>query len=217
MQTIRLWFSKDGRAKYISHLDLNRCMSRMVHLAKIPLWYTEGFNPHPFFVFALALPLGVAGERETMDIRLLENMEKEEILSRLNRVFSGCGVQFFDVTQPQKKPGEIAYAKYRFVLETACAKETAQKIAKVLETSPLLVEKRSKSQSKMINLKECLYDLFVQEKDGSVEIKVTLPAGSVQNINPWLLSNALQTQLKEELFFSITRLCLLDENFAPFC
>ena len=42
---VRVWFSKTGTARYISHLDLNRCMSRAFHKAKLPLWYTEGFNP----------------------------------------------------------------------------------------------------------------------------------------------------------------------------
>ena len=45
---VRVWFSKTGTARYISHLDLNRCMSRAFHKAKLPLWYTEGFNPHVF-------------------------------------------------------------------------------------------------------------------------------------------------------------------------
>lgn len=51
MREVRLRFSKTGRLKYISHLDINRVMSRALKRAGIPLWYTEGFNPHPYMSF----------------------------------------------------------------------------------------------------------------------------------------------------------------------
>ena len=59
MKSTRIWFHKFGTAKYISHLDLNRCVARAFHKAKLPMWYTEGFNPHAFVTFALPLSLGV--------------------------------------------------------------------------------------------------------------------------------------------------------------
>ena len=49
----RLLFSKTGRAKYISHLDLMRTFQRAFARAKIPIKHTEGFNPHPFVSIAL--------------------------------------------------------------------------------------------------------------------------------------------------------------------
>ena len=59
MQEIRLRFSKTDQAKYISHLDTNRVFSRAFARAKIDLWFTEGFNPHPYMSFSLPLSLGV--------------------------------------------------------------------------------------------------------------------------------------------------------------
>ena len=47
MKSVRIWFEKRGLAIYTSHLDMNRCLTRAVRRANIPLWYTEGFNPHP--------------------------------------------------------------------------------------------------------------------------------------------------------------------------
>ena len=55
-ENIRIKFKKTGRLKYISHLDLCRTMQPAMIRAKIPLWYTEGFNPHPKMVFAQPLP-----------------------------------------------------------------------------------------------------------------------------------------------------------------
>ena len=40
----RLLFSKTGRAKYISHLDLMRTFQRAFSRAGIPIKHTEGFK-----------------------------------------------------------------------------------------------------------------------------------------------------------------------------
>ena len=51
MREIRIRFSKTGQAKYISHLDINRVFSRAFLRTGLNLWYTEGFNPHPYMSF----------------------------------------------------------------------------------------------------------------------------------------------------------------------
>ena len=38
MKTIRVFFTKTGRAKYISHLDVNRCIDRAIKRSGIPVW-----------------------------------------------------------------------------------------------------------------------------------------------------------------------------------
>ena len=50
MRDVRIRFAKTGKAKYISHLDLTRCFARAIFRAKIPLWFTEGFNPRPYMM-----------------------------------------------------------------------------------------------------------------------------------------------------------------------
>ncbi|MCL1866119.1 MAG: TIGR03936 family radical SAM-associated protein, partial [Oscillospiraceae bacterium] len=56
---IRVFFGKVGRAKYISHLDLVRAMSRAVKRSGLHVWITEGFNLHIYMTFALPLALGI--------------------------------------------------------------------------------------------------------------------------------------------------------------
>ena len=106
MKHVRIWFSKTGTARYISHLDLNRCMDRAMHKAKIPLWYTEGFHPHAFMTFALPLSLFMDGRRESMDIKLEEEMNREELIARLNEALPP-DIQIFDVTEPVMKPEKL--------------------------------------------------------------------------------------------------------------
>ena len=51
----RMKFAKEGRAKYISHLDLMHAMQRSMARCQMPLWFTEGFNQHAYV--SVALPL----------------------------------------------------------------------------------------------------------------------------------------------------------------
>lgn len=87
MKSVRVWFTKEGQARYISHLDLNRVMLRAIHQSKLPVWYTEGYNQHPFITFALPLSLGFIGKRESMDLRLLDDsFSADRMIVVLNNV-----------------------------------------------------------------------------------------------------------------------------------
>ena len=70
----RIFYRKTGRAKYISHLDLARCMQRAVKRTGLPVWYTVGFNPRLYLGFALPLPLGQESVCETVDLCLMEDI-----------------------------------------------------------------------------------------------------------------------------------------------
>ena len=83
--TIRLGFYKKGALQYISHLDLQRTFQRILSRAELPLWYTQGFNPHPKLVFGLPLPIGCESVCEMADIKLVRDMPAEDILARLHK------------------------------------------------------------------------------------------------------------------------------------
>ena len=99
MKDYRIAFEKRGRVRYISHLDLNRCMLRAVRRSGLPAWYTEGFHPHMYLMFPLALSLGTESICEVMDIRLTEEVPAEEISDRLNAALPE-GLRVFRVGEP---------------------------------------------------------------------------------------------------------------------
>ena len=53
--TLRLRYEKLGALAYISHLDLLRTMTKALLRAGLPLYYSEGFSPHPKLAFAPSL------------------------------------------------------------------------------------------------------------------------------------------------------------------
>ena len=215
--TARLWFKKTGRARYISHLDLNRCMARAMHKAHIPLWYTEGFNPHPFLTFALPLSLGIDGVRESMDIRLTEEMDTKELLDSVNAGLPP-DIRLFDRTEPKMKPGKIAYAGFEFALEPeqGTAQDVREALEALLSQETIFVKKKSKSGIKEIDIKPFLDIRDLREEDGKLRFFAMLPAGSTQNVNPHLLLDALQNDQNCAVYASITRVDLYDSEGERF-
>ena len=110
-KNIRIFFSKTGRAIYISHLDLYRLFQRSIKRAKLPVWETEGFNPHLYLTFALPLALGTAGVCESMDTKLTEDISREELIRRFNEALPR-DIRVLDAAEPVRKPTEIAVSEY---------------------------------------------------------------------------------------------------------
>ena len=196
MYEIRLWLSKQGRLKFVSHLDMFRMMQRAVRRAEIPLWYTEGFNPHPYISFLLALSLGVEGKAEPVDMRIVGDMTPEEIKDRLNAVFP-VGLRVEAATLPQHKPAEIAFAEYD--AELSKAEISAQELYNALTSGVLETEKSGKSGGKKViktvNVSEHIREFDITETEENVHLHVVLPAGSTFNLNPLQLTDAVARYL----------------------
>src|SRR4051794_5840813 len=92
---VRLRFAKRGDVRLISHHDLMRCLERALRRAEIPLATSQGYNPRPKVVFALALALGIEGRREVVELELAGPMEPAEVLRRL-RAEAPAGLEFLE-------------------------------------------------------------------------------------------------------------------------
>ena len=219
MKSVRLWFKKDGLAVYISHLDMNRCMTRAVRRADIPLWYTEGFNPHPYMTFLMPLPLGQTGMREPLDIRIEGEMTFSEIKKRLNAVMPE-GIEIVDVAKPENKPNEIAAAEYEidiFFLTEGEAQGFAEGAKSIIEGGILNAEKRSKKGIKTVNLCEMVRSFETETEGKKVFIKAILASGNTVNLNAELLLNSLLSRFAaEDEERNIVRTKLLREDLSVF-
>ena len=76
---------KSGVGLYFSQLDLQRLYIRALRRAELPIWYSQGFSPHPKISYVNALKLGVEGTLE-MIFWLLEPIKPELFCERLNAV-----------------------------------------------------------------------------------------------------------------------------------
>ena len=191
MRPVRIYYNKTGKLKYISHLDINRVMLRMIRRGKINVWFTEGFHQHPYVNFALPLSLGFESESEAVDMRINDDMTNEEIMARLSDV-APDGMEIPAVCDPIKKFSEIAYADFYIVIKGEC--ENA--LNDFLSQPQIIVEKTTKKGGiKQIDLKEKIVKYSVSEENGDTALLITLPAGTQENINPNLVLAAFSDDL----------------------
>jgi radical SAM-linked protein len=82
---MRVTYATDESVKYIGHLDLARAWERAIRRARLPLSYSQGFNPQPRIQFAAALPVGFTGSCELVDVYLNEDIDSQAFLARLGQ------------------------------------------------------------------------------------------------------------------------------------
>ncbi len=220
MREVRLRFCKQGRLKYISHLDINRALSRAFRRADIPLWFTEGYNPHAYMSFSLPLSLGVESLCEYVDIRLVDEISNDEIKKRMNDVLP-ADLRILDVYDDFRDSSEIMYSDYVFKISFTDCEKAAEKIKSVFELSEILAQKKGKQGRKKVlkdvDIKQYIDKYNISVRDDLVVINVRLMAGNEKNLNPTLLFDTLIRLIETDFEWkSISRLSLLDKNYKEF-
>lgn len=217
MKNVRIWFKKDDECRYISHLDLNRCVLRALHKSKIPVWHTEGFNPHPFATFPLPLSLGFRGINECMDIRLVDEISNEKLIADFNACMP-AGVRAFAVTEPVMKAGKIAYARFNIKISSdeINSRKVYEALTSLLSSDEIMIEKRTKSGIKTVDLKKSIKTYELKEMFDFAELDIVLSAGSTDNANPNLIITALEKQTEKSFYADITRIDLYNSDMELF-
>lgn len=187
MLLIRVGFAKEKEACYISHLDLQRVIQRALKKAGVPVWYTQGFNPHIYLTFALALSLGQASTCESFDYKCEEDaFDADAVYYALNQALPK-GLTVYDVHPAQMDPNEIEYARY-LVRFSGQSDLLAQKLAAFRSLPEAVVYKKTKKgQDKPVDLLPDIRAWEVRPTEEGVLLDVTLPAGNRYMLNPDLL------------------------------
>ncbi len=84
VQKLRLRYAKRGPLRFTSHRDVARAFERALRRARVPMAYSQGFNPHPKISWIGASPTGVASEAEYVEIQLVEVLEPTELVRMLD-------------------------------------------------------------------------------------------------------------------------------------
>lgn len=181
---LRASFEKSGRAVFISHLDLVRTMQRAVKRSKLPVWYTQGFNPRIYLNFPLALSLGVVGRSEYVDFAVMEEIDFENAREAIDKAMPE-GLRILSVGKPVHENKEIAFAEYIIKFTGgATGEEMLSKLKKMMSMETIEVEKHSKSKGTVkIDIKPHINIEGAEPSENILAIKIRLPAGLSLNIN----------------------------------
>ncbi len=103
----RIEFSKLGPITFISHLDLQKVMTRIFKRAGLETLHSEGYNIRPLLSFGPALTLGISSLTEYFDVRVpAEWNDFPTILSTL-QAHSEPGIVFKEITVINSKTPSI--------------------------------------------------------------------------------------------------------------
>ena len=141
---LRIGFAKTGSLALISHLDTLRLLERALRRSALPVSFTGGFHPLPRLQLGLALPLGVEGLGEWLDLEFIETADPALVRRRLQaelpaefQLLSAAVVPTFGPSLAQ----ELAEAHWRLQLTADPAPEPArwqQAVAGLLAAAELI-------------------------------------------------------------------------------
>ena len=193
MANHRLLFSKTGRARYISHLDLMRTFQRAFFRAGIPIKHTEGFNPHAFVSIVLPLSVGFSSECEILEFGLLEGVDQAEVPARMNAalpegiVIHSC----YEAKRPVKALTHLDYV-ITFDYETGVPYGAETALKEMLGRESHVVKKKSKKAKTgytEVDIAALVKSWNVDARRDTIEINVVAAAQN-PGLNPDLIRGA---------------------------
>lgn len=221
----RLKFSKIGSMRFIGHLDVMRYFQKAFRRADISISYSQGYSPHQLMSFASPLGIGLSSDAEYLDIVLDDNEPTEHILDRINAVMNDeITVKTFTILDDEAKTSMAVLAacdylitvkpdQLSFLLDEDMRKCALKTFAK---RDSIEILKKTKRSEKMVDIKENIYcvtdirqqfELFTGQKYQNLALDTNLyqpvlymqlTAGSVVNIKPELVLEALHSQESKE-------------------
>ncbi len=217
----RLLFTKTGRARYISHLDLMRTFQRAFARAKIPIKHTEGFNPHPFVSIALPLSLGYSSQCELLEFGLLEGTSYEEVPERLTAAMPE-GIIIHRCYPEERKLKELRYVNYimTFDYPEGRPQETEPAMSALLSRDSLVVKKKSnkaKAGFTEVDIIQLVHSWRIECQSDTMMVDLVVSAQN-PGLNPELLRAAFCSEYPEYTpdFVTFHRRDVLDREGKPF-
>ena len=207
-------FQKQGAMRFIGHLDLQRAMQRALRRSGLPVTYSQGFNPHLMLSFAAPLSVGIAGEREIMEVPLEGEMQEDSFLSRLNEALpEGLRAGFARALQNDAPAAMARLFAAQYTIEPyEGAKALLDAVPGFLAQENIPYLRRSKSGEKMDDLRPMVFNL--RAKEGCLYATLSLNEKATAKPDQLLASLAAFAGLPVPRCL-ITRTALLDSRFAP--
>jgi len=197
---LRFKFSRDESLKYIAHLDVLRLFERATKRARLPVAYTQGFNPRQKLVFGLPMSIGLTSEAEYADIELEEELSLQDFISRMNEGLPR-GIRVLEAVEQKNKGNimnQITAARYEIHLKTPKAMslyEMDTLIQSLLEREDISVMKKTKKGPRPVNIRPMIYTLSALKTDiDAFCLEAFLSAGAENNLRVDLLMEAFEQE-----------------------
>ncbi|MFH1685950.1 MAG: TIGR03960 family B12-binding radical SAM protein [bacterium] len=164
---LRIQWGKTARCRYMSHLENMRLIERSLRRARLPVAYSQGFNPTMKLSFGPPLPLGFTSEAEFVDITL-DTVLLPYMIDDLRRCLPE-GVSLIDARAVIDKGKSLSAALNRVVYTVPldsfeAAPDLEEGLKMLLDSEQLPLERQGKGTVKVVDVRPAIHDLrFDQE------------------------------------------------------
>jgi radical SAM-linked protein len=161
---VRLQLRKDGKARFVSHLEFMTVVHRAARRGGIPVRFSGGFHPQPRVSFPDALPLGVESDAEILDFELFRPWSAREVAEALNaqlpegfRVLEAAALHW----QTPAPSVSIKEVVYRVELPNEAPADLTERLASFLAADQVPVTREKEGKSVEVDLRQDVLDLEV--------------------------------------------------------
>ena len=177
---LELEFSIAGMLRFISHLELQHFMARLMLRAGLPVYFSQGFNPRPKISLPVPRSVGISSLDDRARIELEgeisadQAMEKIKPLLPFEMVINRVWISESDSLQRAEA------IEWEIDL-SGCDTESIQEKIKEIERGPVLTTRQFKKTNKeyTIDLRPLILEISFQNQTVRAKIAYT-PQGSIK-------------------------------------
>jgi radical SAM family uncharacterized protein/radical SAM-linked protein len=176
VQRMRFRISREGPARYLSHLESMNSWIRALRRVNAPISYSQGFHPHPKISFSAANPVGYASRGDYMDVILTERLDPGVMAAAMNETLSDGFAILGAVEMPLKSPALMSLTQgvqYTVLLRGEDVNEVTAKMQTLMSAQTLEVERRVKVR------KRKKFKRYGRPKTKTVDIRPLIRSASV--------------------------------------
>ncbi len=213
---VRFWvnYTKEGPARFLSHLETIDVFTRAVRRAGLDFYMSQGFHPQPRIAFASPLSVGIESRDEYAEIQLVGPPEAAEVERLLRAQMPGGFYVKAVLLRPEGSP-KLSSAGARYLVRAdgpLFEPDLAERFA--LEDE-VMVEKKSKKGLRRLDLKPLVGEIRVLTPD---EIEIILLSGEVGSVRPLKAVEVISGLSPEKIeTASVVKLETLLDNIQASC
>ena len=184
MYKLRFYFSKADEVKYVGHLDTIELFDRAFRRAKLPISFSEGFNPRPKLTFAHPLAVGISSNEEIGEVELAEKIAEQDFILKLNEALPNP-IRIIKAEYVEEKKSLMSLVKSaEYTLQIDDDFVSSDNIEEMLNKASIEIEKTSKSGKKSnVDIKPLILSWKWSNRENKAFI-VDLVTGSSDNLRP---------------------------------
>ena len=217
IQRLRVTFTRGDEMKYVTHLDMMRFWERALRRAGVPVFYSEGFSPHPQIALAAPLAVGTTSDCELLDVFLEQRITPRAFIDALSPQLPPAttivSVQEAGLTLPSLQ-ADIRAAEYEVDAPVPDGCDVDGAVRRLLDAESIPWEHKRDEDMKVYDLRPLVQEIGVVGREGpSVRLRMLLCNDSTNGAGrPEQVALALGLALPTRIHR--TRLVLADRSPA---